>query len=59
MVQFYGACGVEDCGYCLPLFDLDNAEIPGTEDPEFAHEVVRLAGLCAECRSLPTEGDEE
>lgn len=30
----YGACGVEGCMDCRPLFDADNAEIPGTEYAE-------------------------
>lgn len=35
-VTFYGSCGVEGCADCLPLFDADNREIPGTSDPETA-----------------------
>lgn len=32
-ILFYGGCGVENCADCLPLYDLDNNEIPGTIDP--------------------------
>lgn len=35
-MTFYGACGVEGCADCLPLFDAANREIPGTSDPETA-----------------------
>lgn len=35
-MTFYGACGVESCTDCLPLFDAANREIPGTSDPETA-----------------------
>jgi hypothetical protein len=38
----YGACGVEGCTRCLPLFDEDNNQIPGTDlYCRFCH---RLAG---------------
>jgi hypothetical protein len=30
----YGACGVEGCTRCRPLYDEANEPIPGTEDPD-------------------------
>jgi hypothetical protein len=38
--HFYGACGVENCADCLPLYDLDNNPIAGTDDPEVAEQVA-------------------
>ncbi len=29
---FYGACGVEGCTECWPLYDQNNIPIPGTEE---------------------------
>lgn len=28
----YGACGVENCTDCRPLYDSNNQPIPGTDD---------------------------
>jgi hypothetical protein len=34
MTYFCGACGVEHCAECLPLFDTENQEIPNTTTAE-------------------------
>ena len=39
-VRFYGGCGVPDCPDCLPLYDIGNREIPGTDDPAAAAAYV-------------------
>lgn len=46
-VWFYGACGVENCRDCLPLYDLTNREIPGTNDPAGAAEYAAARGVGA------------
>jgi len=34
LLAIYGACGVQDCTDCRPLFDANNEPIPGTESPD-------------------------
>ncbi len=40
---YYGACGVEHCLECRPIFDADNAEIPGTDSETIPDDALRRA----------------
>lgn len=52
---FYGACGVELCETCLPLFDAANREIEGTGSvPDAATDVREY--LHAKCDCVPDLG---
>ncbi|MBB3752577.1 hypothetical protein FHT44_005089 [Mycolicibacterium sp. BK634] len=38
---YYGACGNEYCLECRPLFDRDNAQIPGTDSETLTDDQLR------------------